>query len=350
VEKSKGFKRLRLAAASAGAVAASLFGGISRSARAVDTPTPIDVVAAGVNWGDVGNEGSNFSNCTSDGVNGKRPAGPLGGNSSLCLGISEASIVSPSRSDGLDGGLQVGINDFGFINPDGTLDLTGTTVSTNGAPARGGPPVITNVQYFFSPTLPVVRALFSFTNSGQAAFTGTANIASNLGSDNNTIIQATQDGDTTVETTDRWIVTSDNAPTTGDPVLLWIRQGVGAPTGVSATPQVPGAGNDNFQDNYPIDVPAGQTRRIMVFLRLGTDVPTSSAAAPTFDSLTSLNAAGLLSGLSTQEQSEIINWAPAAPTGTSFVSNVPSLSDLGKLTLALILGGAALIALGRRRA
>jgi hypothetical protein len=132
-------------------------------------------------------------------------------------------------------------------------------------------------------------------------------------------------------------------------VLLWVRQGAGAPVTVSATPDVPGAGNDDFQDNYPLSIPAGQTRRLMVFVRLGTDVPTSTAAAPTFDNLTTLNAAGLLAGLSTQQQSELINWAPAAPTGTSFVSNVPSLSDLGKLALALILGGAALVALGRRQ-
>ena len=352
MEKLKGFKRLRIAAASAGAVAASLFGGFSRSARAVDTPTPINVIAGGVSWTDIENAGSNFGNCTSsDGpADGKRDEQPQGGNTTFCLAISEASLVSPNRTDGLDGGLQVGLNDFGFINPDGTLDLTGTTVRTNTVVLRGGPPVSIEVEYFFSPSQPVVRALYSFNNFGQSAFTGTANVASNLGSDGNTTIQATQDGDTVVETTDRWIVTSDQAPTSGDPVLLWIRQGVGAPTGVSATPQVPGAGNDNFKDNYPLNIPVGQTRRIMVFLRLGTDVPTSTAAAPTFDNLTTLNAAGLLSGLSAQQQGEIVNWAPAAPTGVSFVSNVPSLSDLGKLALALILGGAALVALGRRQA
>lgn len=350
--KGKGFDRARLAVASASTLVASLFGGVSRSARAADDAMPVTVLTAGANWNDVGNTGGVPGiNCGQGSSSSDRPlkiGGPApDGKGGGCLAIGEGSLVGPpSRTDGLDGAFLVAVNGAGFVNPDGTLDLTGTTVTSDPVVLSG---LTTRVQYYFAPTQPVARAVFSFTNATQAPISATVSVGSDAGSDGNTTVRATSSGNTTIENADRWILSSDSNPTTGDPTLLLVRYGTGAGTTVSSETGGYGTANSEYLvDNFALTVPAGTTRRIMVFVRLGTDVPSNQAAAAQFDNLATLQAAGLLAGLTPAQQSELANWAPLG-TGTSFVANVPSIGDLGRLALVLTLGAAGFAALRRRR-
>jgi hypothetical protein len=91
--------------------------------------------------------------------------------------------------------------------------------------------------------------------------------------------------------------------------------GAGAPVrpvpvtiGQDGTPR---DGNDRDFLQYTVTVPAGATRRLMVFAQL-TD-PANIAAhevsdAAIFNTPSSLTSAGLLRGLSGQALSEVVNW------------------------------------------
>lgn len=52
-------------------------------------------------------------------------------------------------------------------------------------------------------------------------------VGGDLGSDSDTVILATSDGDTTFETTDRWLATDDNCDGCGDPSLAHVFDGDG---------------------------------------------------------------------------------------------------------------------------
>ncbi|MEA5511297.1 PEP-CTERM sorting domain-containing protein [Crocosphaera sp. UHCC 0190] len=104
-----------------------------------------------------------------------------------------------------------------------------------------------------------------------------------LGSDSNTIIEATSSGDAVFQQADRWFISSDQGAET-DPILTFVRYGMGSVQAV-------------------------------------------------FDSLSTLGSTSLLSGLSTTEQGEIVNWEPV---GTQSTPEPSTLLGLGSL---LLLGG-----------
>jgi hypothetical protein len=360
----KGMDRLRIALGM-GLLSSAVLAA-TRSAQAAPAPVTGAVLAGGANW--------NYANNTDGSTNavpvapfgcaggnriesgkpgqaaGQIPAGNGGTGGPGCgFGVTEAEIAAESLNDAFDGALVLAVNGTVFKNPDATIDLTGTTVTSDSVNIGG---LGTQVQFFFEPTQRAVRAVYSFTNTTAAAIVANVLISNNLGSDSNTRIEATADGDTTVEPGDSWVATNDNGVLTrvlggGDPPLTWIRYQAGAPVITNAQPVI--AGLDDFRESYTLNVPAGQTQRLMVIVKLNSTVAASTAAGPALDTLAELGAVGLLAGLDAQQQSQLVNWVAAAQGTPRSVPAISGLAQLG-LMLTLAVGGLAAVRLGNRSA
>lgn len=332
---ANGFERLRLSTtASAVALLAGVFGG-SRSARAAVVATPLHITTAGVRWSSIKNSNT----------------GPA--TFGQGFGVTSGGILTASgRNDAFDGSLMCRVNGTTFVNPAGTVDLSTVT---------GGKKITTNLQtigslqvgetFYASSSKRVMRGICSVTNPTGAPIAVTLLMGTNLGSDNQTFIQASSSGDTTVDASDHWFVSSDANPTFGDPVVAYGRFGAGAqivPTLVQTpgTPAPP-ASNDNLVDQYTFTVPAGGTIGVMQLVSASPDIASATTLAASFNSLSTLQSAGLLADLSGAAINQIQNYAPVAVAVP--VVPAPLLSRWGTLGLALLLASGALLQRMRRR-
>jgi len=121
-----------------------------------------------------------------------------------------------------------------------------------------------------------------------------------------------------------------------------VAMSLGSPVGGSGL-------TDNFGYRYDVTIPAGETVRVMLFNEMSEVMSGALAAAPDFETLAAANTAGLLTGLTATELSEIVNYetdadldgvgdstdtAPNDATqSTSTSSGSGSISPTGLLTL-----------------
>jgi hypothetical protein len=281
------------------------------------------------------------------------------------LGIPVAFLSGISRP-AFDGAFVMTVNGTAFKAPNGVFDLTGTTVTeTSAAGAYSG--LTVSAQFYFVPSSPTVRVVYTYTNPtgapinvqvqwqnylgfvyeggeiarGHSVHAGSkthprANAATSsghtvhagpktLGPRPRISTVATSSGDGTESAADHWAIFNN----TGEPFIDMVRYGPGAsntPVGYS----VPGTGNNLLVDGYSITVPPGQSRMLMFFARLSNSQAAAIAGSGVFNSVGSLSSAGLLTGLTAQQEAEIVNWSfPAAPT-----ANVPALGTSSFLLLA----------------
>ena len=186
------------------------------------------------------------------------------------------------------------------------------------------------------------RWLNVFTNTGAVPVTFNMITGNNLGSDANTTIVTTSDGDATVETTDTWATTFQNwsGSTSSDPRLGHVFQGPGAAVSMAGVSFA--NGDDNPFWYYTITLQPGQTGIIMNFV---TGQPTRAAAAAKAAELVGLPDT-TATCMSTAEQAQVLNFAATQPS----VIEVPTLSGLGLAALASLLALGSLLLLRRRSA
>lgn len=341
MNKKSGFDRLKgVTAASVMGLAGMLGGG---SARAASTATGLTVTRGAVVWTEIGNNSSFPSSSSVTTTNGATYSTDTTG-----FGIADATFSNGTDtfSDAFDNALQLAVDGNLFINPDATIDLTGDTVTSD---------VVTNIvagvnaqiQYRFFTSRPVVRALFTLTNTTGSPISVDPVVLSDYGSDTNTVVRSTSDGDTTVENSDFWYITDEDDD---DPRILTTRYGTGAsviptnaltPDGTAPAIAVSGL-------RYATTIPAGATIRILVFMELSDPDAAPAGAissARDFDSLSDLQTAGLLAGLGSTEINQIINYgnvAPPSPIAT------PIFAPVGLLGLIGLIGGAGFFETRRR--
>jgi hypothetical protein len=376
MKKINGFDRLKgLAAAGAISIAGFVGGG---AARAASTGLPLNVTRSSVRWSNIDNNsrfpssnavtttnGAVFSQSTnaygiSDallGAGGSRPAGANGVN----------GTTSGPFGDAFDNALILSVDGNLFLNPDSSVDLTGDTVTSDTVAIVPG--VDAQVRYTFIQGRPVVRALYSLTNTTGAPISVNAAVLGDYGSDGNTEVVATSNGNTTIEGGDLWYITDDqgagggasvggkvDAPTGGpDPRITLSRYGTGAAV-IPSNALTPGNGDAQtatFGLRYPVTIAPGATARILVFAELSN--PTASpaaaiAAAADFESVAALQSAGLLNGLTATETGEIVNYVAAGgPQPPATTVDLPALSPGGLLTLFGVIGGFGYFELRRRK-
>ena len=180
----------------------------------------------------------------------------------------------------------------------------------------------------------------SFTNSGGSPISTTVQILGNLGSDSQTCVFATSNGNTAVTPADQWIGTSND---NGTPAVIHYIHG---PLGLQpATVAVIG---DNITWTYDVTVPANQTVRLAYFTIVSSTRTGAIAAA---GALVTSNWFGDQAGvfLTPSELASLANFAfpPPTVTGTSPTlagGSLPALSTSLSINFSRPVVGAGLAA------
>lgn len=280
--------------------------------------------------------------------------------SSGSLAISSASLHTQgaatansfNRNDAFDGALAwhvYGGSPPGGPDSSGGYFKAGPVVSVTSNSVVGPNKTLAGLtvhsELFFSAGKDVVRSILYLQNPSGSPIPVTVDNDNNLGSDNNTSVQATSSGDTTFDATDNWFVscqqlTPGTCNLTADPILTFAYQQVGAP--VRATSVDPIAnGNDNPNFRYSVTVPAGQTRALMIFVQLSDTPAHAQTDAAVFNSNGALFATDYLAGLSAAQKAQIVNWTLITP--------VPTLGRWGLAALTGLLGLFGFWVGGKRR-
>ena len=328
-----GFDRLRGVAA-ASAMGLGLIG--AGSARAASTTLPIANLTRGTAiWKTIQNQSQLFSGTFGTIVTDTTLSTSLRfshfANSSFTA-FAIADVSASGFAEAFDNALHLAVNGVLFVNPDTTVDLTGDTVSSDTLTLAG---VETEIQYYFHPARPVVRAMYSFKNTSTAVISIKALIAGALSSDLTTTIQATSTADTINnipvldDTLDLWRVSNDQTSLGTDsstnPAITLTRRGTGASViPVSVLTLGDGSFNkgdpDNFGERYDITIAAGETARILVFAEINKTIDEASSCAVDFASLDAAAKQDMLTGLLVEELNEVVNYGAlgdiAAPATT----------------------------------
>ncbi len=332
----KGFDKLRGVAA-ASAMSLGLIG--AGSARAANTALPLTNLTRGTAvWKTIQNQSPLFSGTAASILTSATASAfnysPTTSLSNTFAAFAIADVSASNFAEAFDNALHLAVNGTLFVNPDATIDLTGDTITADSQTLAG---VETEIQFYFHPTRPIVRAMYSFTNSSSSSISIQALVAGAFSSDDSTTIQATSTGDTTGlikvpeidDSKDFWRVTNDqsNIGTNSDtdPAITLTRFGEGAavkPVTV-LTPGDDSAGTgdlDNFGERYDLTIAADETARIIVFAEINKTISDATSCAVDFASLDAAFTAGMLNGLSIAELGEIVNYgdlgAVTAPTTT----------------------------------
>ncbi|MEP6881661.1 MAG: hypothetical protein ABI866_06685, partial [Dokdonella sp.] len=271
-------------------------------------------------------------------------------------------------SDAFDNALILSVNGTLFQNPDSTVDLTGDTVTSDTVTIVPG--IDAQVRYTFISGRPVVRALYSLTNTSAAPISVNAAVLGDYGSDGNTEVVATSNGNTIIEGSDLWYITDDqgsggpkhakknlepDGKGGGDPRVTLSRYGTGAAV-IPTNALTPGNGDSQaatFGLRYPVTIAPGATARLLVFAQLSdptAPVANAIAAAADFESVAAMQSAGLLAGITPDETSQIVNYVrPGGPGPVAEAVDLPTLSPAGLLTLLGAIGGFGYFELRRRK-
>jgi len=271
---------------------------------------------------------------------------------------SGGGVVASTLSDAFDGYNALCVSLTGATGPCATGNPSYTIYNKNGVATTEcvGPTSGVNRQVVLGlqtiGAIQVQRKLFIpdndafarwlniFTNTSGAPVTVTMITSNNLGSDSNTRIDSTSDGDTTAELTDTWVTTFQNysGTTSSDPRLGHVLQGPGAPVGLAAINFV--NGDDNPFWAYTFTLAAGQTRIIMNF---ATGQPSRAAARAQAAALVALPGTALQC-MTSDEKSMVLNFQPSGPGPVP----VPTLGPWALALLVLLTAGCGVMALQRQ--
>ena len=259
---------------------------------------------------------------------------------------SGSSTSDYAYQDAFDGVLGMEVEGNTFMNPDNDIDFTDGVVTSDVVNNIVGG-IDAQIKYAFSgdrtsTALGGVAAMYILSNNSGTEKTITVNINGNLGSDEGTMIQATDSGDFVADDADRWTISSENArgedPMIGDdPVLLITRYGKDATVVPTQTDTIADE-NGYFANDYELTIPAGETQRIVVIIEAHKTIAGAEAAAADFETMTAAKKSGLLDNLTTDEIKEVVNYKYVAP----------SSSDSGATGLPALLGLLGIPALLRR--
>ncbi|MFY9253553.1 MAG: Calx-beta domain-containing protein, partial [Fuerstiella sp.] len=270
---------------------------------------------------------------------------------SSAFGFSEASMTAAQAVDTLNGGTEMaalsdafdGFMSWGiptaagaptqntYHDADGIVDITptptGTRVTTTPGTTLTGDPNDTGLDgnsfnglelsqqwtvFALNPTTPIIRGLFVATNPTSAPITQQLGMFNNLGSDSNTRIFSTSDGDTTFSPgTDHWVGSFQefSGTTSSDIRILTVIQGPGSVTSPANTNSQFVDGDDNPRFNYDLTLQPGETQIVMAFVGLfGIRANATDVGNTVFDSNANVEANGLLDGLTDLQKSQIVNW------------------------------------------
>ncbi len=246
------------------------------------------------------------------GLNGTSNALPVGGECGAIPGIGmlDARIDAPVQRDAFDRALLVFVDD---------VPLPPTTpVSEDFGSLRVGPVTFSGLELMLTHTAlqssPTLRTLLQVSNPTAAAVSTKIAVATNFGSDTDTVVRSTSDGDGAITGADRWAITSDDLPPAdADPVSTHVVAGPGTP------PVLPVLGTDVFKCSgattangllatYELSVGPGETQTLLLFNQLHAQVETATADVAAFDEPPQASDA-LLENLDATILTTVVNWS-----------------------------------------
>lgn len=254
--------------------------------------------------------------------------------------INEGSLTTTGADygDAFDGALIMSVDNTNF-QYDAQAVVTANSVT--GTDTLSG--LDTQMEYYFFGNRPLVRAFYQFTNNTASTITATATFEGDYGSDDDTVMEVTSDGDAIPEDTDKWYISSDDdtGGGPGDPVLTLTRYG-GAATETGTDIESPADGNEYYEIDYNLSVAPGETVSLLFFQEMSASVAAAQTGAADFDSLSTLSSASLLTGISAGQQATILNYKNGA-------SGIPLIKGNALISLAAALGLFGAAGLSRRR-
>ena len=297
--KTSSFDKFRLPSAVRHSAAACLFAALNAggraSAGAVNLPQSFD--AGGVRYETVQNNTATIFNA----------AGQALGQG---YGISEAGIID-GKGDAFDGGAGIAVNGTVFNQPGSQVDMTttvdGVFLNTITPMDIGG--INTTYNYFMTGNN-TLRAVGSFTNTTGLSANVAVIFGGNLGSDNDTTIFATSSGDLVYNAgSDTFYVSGQAAGQDVFQTNYLFAAGSNFPTFGRVGGTLGGNGSFN-SIGYDLTIAAGETKSLMWFVQFSETVTAATADVANFTDLATLDAAGLLAGLTQTELDRIENWQP----------------------------------------
>ncbi|UWQ19643.1 hypothetical protein [Jannaschia sp. M317] len=133
--------------------------------------------------------------------------------------IRTNGVISNGSNDAFDGGFRLGTANGGFNTAEGEDDDRELAIGP--FTGTGAPGIEITRKIYVPDDAGFARFLDSVTNTGDIAVTYTYQMRTNLGSDSNTNIIDTSDGDQLFSPEDVWIVT-DDVPNRGDPAVAHV--------------------------------------------------------------------------------------------------------------------------------
>ena len=256
---------------------------------------------------------------------------------------SAGTTTDDDLTDSFDDYAGLFVDGAPYNDPDGTVDLSGTTVTTDPMTMPNGLEVTSQWHGFTDKR--VLRIIYSLSNPTAAPVITRASIGGNLGSDSNTYVATTSDGDQLVETGDTWVITHDDrvygGVATRDPIITHIVAGGSSPVVMPVPLQIPGSGEDDISFGYDITVAAGETEYITWFVQLSANMPEVNASLADYTSLETADAAGLFINLPPGMGIESANWQALQSNNLQAVA-IPVLGPFGLLALGGLIGLGAL--------
>jgi hypothetical protein len=266
---------------------------------------------------------------------------------------SGGGTVASTLNDAFDGYNTVCVSFTGALGPCETGNANYVFYNKNGAATTecGGRQVVFTAQT--SGQLQMSRKVYVpsddtfarwmniFTNTGVTPLTFTMVTGNNLGSDANTRIVSSSNGNNTAELTDTWVSTFQNysGTTSSDPRLGHVLQGVTPATPLAAIHFADG--DDNPYWGYQITLAPGQTKIIMNFV---TAQPSKAAANAKAAALVALPPHAV-ECMTLGEMAQVVNFAPPQPGEA-----IPALGLAGLMALILSLAAAGILLIVRLRA
>lgn len=274
-----------------------------------------------------GGASSNWSLCDSVITSNVLPVGGTCTSGAIGAGASVEDATLGTRGDAFDE-LLIFVNN---TQVGGTGALSGNGVLFAGQTIAG---LNTQLRWDVLTTEATARGYLSLTNPTGAPITVTVDYLTNFGSDSGTILRGSSSGDTTFTTADRWLVSSDGSPTSGDPVnttVLWGGTPAVTPSSVSNT-VFDCAATNGARATYSVTVPAGTSRALLFFQRLSDSDVTALATASSFDNVVA--GSPLLAGLSGAQTAAVQNFGIGG--GTAVLAAVPVGGQWSAVLAALL--------------
>jgi hypothetical protein len=231
----------------------------------------------------------------------------MGTNDTGCALTGFTPVVDGAfgaKDDAFDNGLVVGVNGTGFDDSDANAGMAAVDQATTSNSTAFAPVSVTRWDRALH-TSPTLRTLVKFTNTGATGTTLDVGWDSDLGSDANTVVRFSSNGDTTYQAGDRWAVSADSTTAPTDPPLTFVlfgKQALVRPTVATAL----GNAQTCFTIDYSLHLKAGATRYLLFFTEMHATAKSAHKSALKFDALAPGSA--LLTGIKPGVLPNIANW------------------------------------------